>query len=278
MEVRIRPKSALKLVDFGALWASRDLLIMLVWRDFAVRYKQTLLGPIWFLLQPILPTLVFVVVFNRIAGLETAGVPAFLFYFSNQIVWGFFAANYTGTSNVLVANMNLFTKVYFPRLTVPLAGIVNNALAVAIQMTVFAIAWCWYRFGSGGQSLSMSPVMVLFPFVLLLAAAQGLAFGLWMASITAKYRDLQQLSVVLIQLWMYGSAVILPMAAVPGKYRSVLSANPLVFTVEAFRTCLLGAGTPSWPNGLYSVSATVVMLLSGLYLFNQTTRTFVDIA
>jgi lipopolysaccharide transport system permease protein len=278
MEVRIRPQSRLKLVDFAALWVSRDLLIMLVWRDFAARYKQTLLGPIWFLLQPILPTLVFVVVFNRIAGLATAGSPAFLFYFANQIVWGFFAANYTSTANVLLGNMHLFTKVYFPRLTVPLAGIVGSTLAVAIQLAVFAVAWCWYRFGQDTPTVSISPLIALFPLVLVLAAAQALGFGLWMASITAKYRDLQQLSAVLIQLWMYGSAVILPLAAVPARYRPFLSANPLTFTVEAFRACLLGSGSPSWPLGLYSVGTTIFVMLSGLYLFNQSTRTFVDIA
>ena len=277
MEVRIRPKSSLKLVDFRALWGARDLLVMLVWRDFAVRYKQTILGPIWFLLQPILPTLVFVVVFNRIAGLATEGVPPFLFYFCNQIIWGFFAANYTGTSGVLLVNMNLFTKVYFPRLAVPLAGIINNVLAVAIQMAVFAIVWISYRM-SNGSTLTISPALLFFPFALLLAAFQGLAFGLWMASITAKYRDLQQLSLVLIQLWMYGSAVILPLSTVPAKYRTLMSLNPLVFTVEAFRSCILGVGTPTIAQGVYSVGVTFIVLLTGLYMFNQTTRTFVDIA
>lgn len=278
-EVRIQPRSALSLVDLPELWRYRDLLSMLVWRDFAVRYKQTILGPIWFLLQPILPTIVFTVIFGTIARMSTEGIPGFLFFLCNQIIWGYFAANYTSTSTCLLTNMHLFTKVYFPRLIVPLAGLASNGIAIVVQVGVFAAAWCWFRFGtSEGASLAVSPALAWLPLLFLLAAAQGLAFGLWMAALTAKYRDLQQLAAVIIQLWMYGSAVIFPLSQVPERYRDLVSLNPVTFLVEAFRVSLLGAGTVSMASAGYAIGVTAVALAGGLYLFNRTARTFVDVA
>jgi lipopolysaccharide transport system permease protein len=279
LEVRIRPKSNLALIDFRELWRYRDLLSMFVWRDFAVKYKQTLLGPVWFLLQPLLPTVVFTLIFGKLAGMPTDGLPPFLFFLCNQIVWGYFSANYTSTSTCLLSNLNLFTKVYLPRLVVPLASLVSNAIAIGIQLILFVIMWCWFKFATpAGAVLHLTPSLLFFPLLFLLAAAQGLGFGLWMASFTAKYRDLQQLSGVLIQLWMYGSAVVFPLSKVPEKYQALVSANPVTFLTESFRYCLLGVGTVSWEAGVYSVVATVVVLLGGLYRFNKTARTFVDIA
>lgn len=278
-EVRIQPASHLRLLDIQELWRFRDLLRMLVWRDFAVRYKQTILGPIWFLLQPLLPTLVFTVVFGGIAGLSTEGIPGFLFYLCNQILWGFFAASYTSTATCLLTNMPLFTKVYFPRLVVPLASLFSNALSVVIQLGLFLVAWAWFRthpVAPGALALHWQVVWI--PALLVLAALQGLGFGLWMAVLTAKYRDLQQLAAVIIQLWMYGSAVIFPLSQVPAQYQLLVGLNPITFTVEAFRFCLLGVGTVSWHAGFLSAGLTFGVLLPGLYLFRRTARTFVDIA
>ena len=279
LETRIRPKSNLALVDFRELWRYRDLLSMLVWRDFAVKYKQTVLGPIWFILQPLLPTIVFTLVFGKLAGMPTEGVPAFLFFLCNQIIWGYFSANYMSTATCLLNNMNLFTKVYLPRLVIPLASLVTNALSISIQLGLFIVAWCWFRYGTPtGADLHLSASLLWLPLLFLLAAAQGLAFGLWMAAFTAKYRDLQQLSGVLIQMWMYGSAVIFPLSRVPEKYQALVSMNPVTFLVEAFRVSLLGVGTISWGTGLYAVALTLLVLVSGLFVFNKTARTFVDIA
>jgi len=278
-EIRIAPKSDLVLVDVPELWRYRDLISLLVWRDFSVKYKQTILGPIWFILQPLLPTLVFTLIFGKVAGMSTDGVPGFLFFLCNQIVWGYFSNNYTSTATCLVTNLHLFTKVHLPKLVVPVAGVLSNSLSITIQLLLFVVSWMWFRFMSpAGEHLHFTTAILLAPLVFLLAAIQGLAFGFVMAALTAKYRDLQQLSSVLIQLWMYGSAVIFPLSQVPKKYQTLVSLNPVTFVTEAFRVCLLGVGTISWAAGLYSVIISLVVLVGGLYLFNKTSRAFVDIA
>ena len=279
IEVRIRPNSSLTLVDFPELWHHRDLISILVWRDFSVRYKQTILGPIWFLLQPLLPTVVFTIVFGGIAKMPTAGIPTVLFFLCNQIIWGFFAASYTSTAGSLLGNLTLFTKVYLPRLVIPLASLISNAITILVQLGLFVAAWLWFRYGAAEPAaLQLTPRILWLPLLLALAATQGLGFGLWMASLTAKYRDLQQLSAIILQLWMYASAVIFPLSHVPEKYRELASLNPITFLIEAFRYSLLGVGTVSLRTGIYSVGLSLLVLLGGLYVFNRTARTFVDIA
>lgn len=279
IEVRIRPNSSLSLVDFPELWRHRDLMSILVWRDFAVRYKQTVLGPIWFLLQPLLPTVVFTIVFGGIARMPTEGIPTFLFFLCNQIIWGYFAACYTSTAGSLLGNLTLFTKVYLPRLVIPLASLISNAITVVVQLGLFVVAWLWFRYGAAEPApLELAPRILWVPLLLALAAVQGLGFGLWMAALTAKYRDLQQLAAIILQLWMYGSAVIFPLSHVPEKYQGFVSLNPITFLVEASRYALLGVGTISLRTGMYSVGISLLVLISGLYVFNRTARTFVDIA
>ena len=279
IEVRIRPNSSLTLVDFPELWHHRDLISILVWRDFSVRYKQTILGPIWFLLQPLLPTVVFTIVFGGIAKMPTEGIPTFLFFLCNQIIWGFFAASYTSTAGSLLGNLTLFTKVYLPRLVIPLASLISNAITILVQLGLFVAAWLWFRYGAAEPAALQLTLRILWlPLLLALAATQGLGFGLWMASLTAKYRDLQQLSAIILQLWMYASAVIFPLSHVPEKYRELASLNPITFLIEAFRYSLLGVGTVSLRTGIYSVGLSLLVLLGGLYVFNRTARTFVDIA
>jgi lipopolysaccharide transport system permease protein len=282
LEIRIQPKSSLALVDLRELWRYRDLFYQLVQRDFSVKYKQTLLGPAWFLIQPLMQTFIFTVVFGKLAGMGTDGIPGFLFFLCNTIVWGYFAATYTSTSTSLLLNMNLFTKVYLPRIIMPLASLFTNAIAISIQCLTFVVAWCWFKFGTPqGEHLHLHATMLLIPFLFVFAAMQGLGFGLWMASFTAKYRDLQHVSPILIQLWMYGSAVVYPLSTVMEKHPPMVkwfSLNPVTFLTELFRYCLLGVGTISWETGIYSVGVTIVVLLTGLYRFNQTARTFVDIA
>lgn len=279
VEVRILPRASLSLGDFAELWRARDLFSMLVWRDFAVRYKQTVLGPVWFVIQPLLPTLVFTLVFGMIVGVSTDGIPGFLFYLCNQIVWGYFATCYSSTAGSLISNMHLFTKVYLPRLVVPLASLASNAISVVVQLGMFAVAWVWFAQSPDTTfALELSVRIVWVPLLLLLVAMQGLGFGLWMAAITAKYRDLQQVSLVIIQLWMYGSAVIFPLSAVPVEYRPLVELNPVTFVVEAFRLCLLGVGTISADMAFYSVGISLLVLTGGLLVFNRTARTFADIA
>ncbi len=279
LEVRIRPNKALALVDFGELWRYRDLLSVLVWRDFATRYKQTLLGPIWFLIQPILPTIVFTLIFNKMAGLSTDGLPPFLFYLCNQIAWGYFSGNFSAISGTLLMNMNLFSKVYFPRIVVPLSTLVSSLVTLGIQLLLFFGCYVYYKFFTTiGADLQPTTAMLLLPLVVVQLAGMSLGFGLWMAALTAKYRDLQQISGVIIQLWMYGSAVVFPLSEIPAKYQTLVSLNPVTFASEATRYCLLGHGTLSWAAGVYSTAVTVAIVLSGLWIFNRTARTYVDIA
>jgi len=279
IELRIRPNKALALVDFGELWRYRDLLSMLVWRDFAVKYKQTILGPVWFLLQPLLPALVFTLVFSKLAGMPTDGLPPVLFNLCNQIIWIYFSTNFTSIGNSLLTNMNIFSKVYFPRLIVPLSSLVSSLVSLAIQIGLFAGFYLYYKlFTPAGGHIHLSPAIFFMPFIILYLGAMSMGFGLWMAALTAKYRDLQQITPIIIQLWMYGSAVIFPLSKIPLKYQDYVSLNPVTFATEAARYCLLGQGTLSWGAGLWSVGITAVVLLGGLWNFNRTARTYVDIA
>lgn len=279
IETRIRPGSAVALIDFAEIRRYRDLLSMLVWRDFATKYKQTILGPIWFLVQPVLPSIVFTVIFAQVAGMSTDGVPAFVFFLCNQVTWGYFATNFTAISNSLLNNLNLFNKVYFPRLLVPVSSLVSNLLTMGIQLLLLAAAFAYAKFRvPGGEHLHVSWTLSLLPLIVLDLAAMALGFGLWMAALTAKYRDLQQVITVLLQVWMYGSAVMFPLSQMPEKYRVLLALNPATFVMEAARLSLLGVGTVSWGAGLWSVGFTVIVLLSGLRLFNRTAQTFVDVA
>jgi lipopolysaccharide transport system permease protein len=276
---RIRPGNAVALVDFAEIRRYRDLLSMLVWRDFATKYKQTILGPIWFLVQPLLPALVFTVIFAQVAGMSTDGVPAFVFFLCNQVTWGYFATNFTAISNSLLINLNLFNKVYFPRLLVPISSLISNLVTMGIQLLLLAAAFAYARYKlPGGDHLHISWAIFFLPLIVLELAAMALGFGLWMAALTAKYRDLQQVIAVLLQVWMYGSAVMFPLSRMPGKYRLLVSANPVTFAIEAARLSLLGVGTVSWGAGLWSVGLTLTVLVTGLRLFNRAAQTFVDIA
>jgi lipopolysaccharide transport system permease protein len=278
IELFIRPNKALALVDFGELWRYRDLLMMFVWRDFAVKYKQTILGPIWFLLQPLLPALVFTLL-SKVASISTDGVPRLIFFLCNQIIWGYFSNNFTSIGNALLGNMNLFSKVYFPRLLVPLSTMLSSLVTLGVQFGLFAGFYLYYKFFTpAGGLLHLSLVIFYLPFIILYLGAMSMGFGLWMAVLTAKYRDLQQLSVVIIQLWMYGSGVIFPLSQIPVKYQAIVSLNPVTFATESARYCLLGQGTLSWAAGLWSVGVTTVVFFSGLWNFNRTARTYVDIA
>jgi lipopolysaccharide transport system permease protein len=279
IETRIRPDSAVALVDVAELRRYRDLLGMFVWRDFATKYKQTILGPIWFLVQPLLPALIFTVIFAQVAGMSTDGVPAFVFFLCNQVAWGYFATTFTVTSGSLINNLQLFNKVYFPRIIVPISSLISNLITLAIQLLLLAAAVLWARYhGQGGEALHVTWALALFPLVVLELALMSLGFGIWMAAATAKYRDLQQVSAVLLQVWMYGSAVMFPLSRMPDKYRLLVSANPATFAIEAARRCLIGVGTVSWPAGIWSVGLTLLVLMIGLRLFNRTAQTFVDVA
>jgi len=256
------------------LWRYRDLIGLFVRRDFVASYKQTILGPLWHLIQPLLTTLMFTVVFGRIAGLPTDGVPQFVFYMAGTTIWGYFANCLTRTSNTFIANAGIFGKVYFPRMVVPVSVVMSQLIGFAIQ---FAFFLCFYAlFWFRGAPIQPNWAIGLLPLLLLMMAGLGLGFGVIISSLTTKYRDLQVLVGFGVQLWMYATPVIYPLSTMPDRLRWLLVANPMTAVVETFRYGFFGVGTFSWAYLGYSAGFTVALLLVGLAVFNRVERTFMD--
>ena len=261
-------------LHLGDLWRYRDLVGLFVRRDFIAAYKQTILGPLWHLIQPLLTTLMFTVVFGRIAGLPTDGVPEFLFYMAGTTIWGYFANCLTRTSGTFIANAGIFGKVYFPRMAVPVSVVISQLIGFAIQFGFFL---CFYGvFWAKGAPIQPNWVVALLPLLLLMMAGLGLGFGVIISSLTTKYRDLQVLVGFGVQLWMYATPVIYPLSTMPEKYRWFLVANPMSAIVETFRYGFFGTGTFSWVYLGYSAGVTLVLLLLGMAVFNRVERTFMD--
>lgn len=276
-ETVIRPSTGWLNVDLAGLWRYRDLLWVLVHRDFVARYKQTVLGPLWFIVQPLLTTLVFAVIFGKVAHIPTDGVPPFLFYLTGLLGWNFFANTFTGTSNTLAANAGIFGKVYFPRLIVPIATVISGGIALGIQLVTFLLVWASYRYGTpAGGDLQLSWTVLWFPLALLQIAVLSLGAGLWMSALTAKYRDFAFLSGFLVQLWMYATPVIYPLSAVPARWRWLAAINPMTVPVDAIKAIFLGQGVVTPTLALISGLVTLVILLGGLVVFGKVERTFVD--
>ena len=239
----IRPHRGWLDLRLGELWQARELVGIFVWRDFVSIYKQTILGPLWHIIQPLLTTLVFTVIFGNVARLPTDGLPPFLFYLSGTVIWGYFARCVTSTSSTFTANAGLFGKVYFLRLAVPVAILLSNLISFAIQFATFLgfLAFFWFV----GADAQPNGSIVLIPLLLFLMAGFGLALGLIVSSLTTRYRDLQQLVGFGVQLLMYATPVLYPISFVPDRYRLLIQANPLTPIIEAFRYAFLGAGSMS---------------------------------
>ena len=258
----------------GELWQYRDLVGLLVRRDFVATYKQTILGPLWFLIQPLVTTLTFVVIFGNIAQLPTDGHPPVLFYMLGAVVWSYFAACLVQTSNTFVNNANLFGKVYFPRLVVPVATVTSNLLALGIQFAQFIVIAL--IMGSAGTRLAPNAAILLVPFLTLLMAGLGLGLGLAVSSLTTRYRDLQYAVAFGTPLLMYATPIIYPLSSVPERLRPIVAANPMTPIVEAFRYAVLGAGTISAGALAYAAIATIGLLIVGIASFHRTERNFMD--
>lgn len=270
----IEPPKGWLALHLRDLWKYRDLVGLFVRRDFVATYKQTILGPLWHILQPLLTTIMFTVVFGRIANLPTDQAPQFVFYMAGTTVWNYFAQCLTRTSNTFIANAGIFGKVYFPRMTVPVSVVLSQLIAFAIQFAFFlaVFAFFWIR----GASIRPNWAIALLPVLLLLMAGMGLGFGVIISSLTTKYRDLQVLVAFGVQLWMYATPVIYPLSAMSEKYRWLIVANPMSAIVETFRYSFFGAGTFSWAYLGYSAGFTLVLLVVGIALFNRVERTFMD--
>ena len=256
------------------LWRYRDLIGLFVRRDFVASYKQTILGPLWHIIQPLLTTLMFTMVFGRIAGLPTDGVPQFVFYMAGTTIWGYFANCLTRTSNTFIANAGIFGKVYFPRMVVPVSVVMSQLIAFSIQFAFFLCVYGLYA--AKGAGLQPNWAMALLPLLLVLMAGLGLGFGVIISSLTTKYRDLQVLVGFGVQLWMYATPVIYPLSTMPERYRWIIVANPLTAIVETFRYGFFGTGVFSWPYLGYSAGFTAALLLLGMAIFNRVERTFMN--
>jgi lipopolysaccharide transport system permease protein len=276
-EIVLRPDAGWRTLELASIWQYRDLLSLLVWRDFVSKYKQTILGPLWFIIQPLCMTLVFTVVFGKIAGLSTDGLPPVLFYLCGQLGWNYFAQNFSSNSATFVANAGLFSKVYFPRLIVPLAALISNLFAFAIQAATFVCFYIYFKYGRGAGGFGMDWRVVLLPLLVVQTAILSLGVGLVMSALTAKYRDLTHLSALLIQVWMYATPVIYPLSKFPLRWRWLAALNPMTPIVEAYRLLLLGTGTVEPLHMVCSIAATAVVTVAGLLLFSRLEKTFVDI-
>lgn len=256
------------------LWRYRDLVKLFVWRDFVAGYKQTILGPLWYVIQPVLFTLVFTIIFGKIVQLSTDGLPAFLFYLSGNTVWGYFSACFLATSNTFVNNAGIFGKVYFPRLSVPISVVISNLISFSIRFGVFLAFWLFFFFS--GSDLHPNLWVLALPLLLLLMAGLGLGFGIILSSLTTKYRDLQQLVYFGVQLLMYATPVIYPFSTVKGFWRWIIIANPMTPIVEVFRRAFFGVSSldPIWL--FYSAGFMLIVLSIGLLLFNHIEASFMD--
>ena len=270
----IRPKGRWFDLRLRELWQGRELVWLFFWRDFVALYKQTILGPIWYLIQPLLTTIVFTVVFGGIANLPTNGLPQFLFYMSGTVMWTYFASSLTKTSTTFLANAGIFGKVYFARLTVPLSILLSNLVVFGIQFLMF-LGFLAY-FVIKGADVHVTAWALLLPVLIVIMAGLGLGLGVIVSALTTKYRDLQYLIVFGVQLLMYTTPMIFPLSSVSGKWRWIMVANPMTSIIEAFRRGFLGDGTITAPLLLYSAGFASAAVVVGAVLFHRVERTFMD--
>jgi len=270
----IRPQRAWWDLRLGELWRYRDLARLLVWRDFVAQYKQTVLGPLWYLIGPIISSVVFTIIFGNVAKLPTDGLPPFLFYMAGNTIWAYFSACLISTSNTFVANAGIFGKVYFPRLIIPISVILSNLVSFGIRFGMFIFFLLYFI--SSGSDVRPNLYILLLPVLLIIMAGIGLGLGIIVSSLTTKYRDLQQLLDFGVQLIMYASPVIYPLSTVPVEWRWLLLANPVTPVIETFRRAFLGASSLEPVFLLYSAAFMFVVLLIGILIFNRVENTFMD--
>ncbi len=271
----IKPHNKLWEVDFKEMWQYRDLFMMYVKRDIITMYKQTILGPLWFIIQPAITTIMYMVVFGGIAGISTDGLPQPLFYLAGICLWQYFADCLNKTSSTFISNQGVFGKVYFPRLVAPLSTIVSGLVKLGIQILLFVIVYIYFL--AIGTPVEPNWALSLFPLLVIMIAGLALGFGIIISSLTTKYRDLTILFTFIVQLWMYGTPVIYPLSSIPeGKIKLLMQLNPITPIVETFKYGTLGTGEFSWNMLGYSFCFMLVVLSIGIVLFNKVQRNFMD--
>lgn len=272
--VTISPKKSLFDVSIKEIIRHKDLLFLFVKRDFITFYKQTILGPLWFFIQPIMTTLIFTVVFGKIAGIPTDGVPQILFYLAGITCWNYFSECLTKTSDTFITNQNIFGKVYFPRLIVPLSIVISSLMKFAIQLFLFLGFYFYYI--NLGSNINPNKYLLLFPVLIIIMALLGLGLGIIISSLTTKYRDLRFLTKFGVQLWMYITPIIFPLSQMQGKFKLLAILNPMTSIIETFKYGFLGKGTFEWTYLLYTSIFSIVILFIGVILFNRTEKSFMD--
>ena len=251
-----------------------DLIYLFVKRDFVIFYKQTILGPLWYIIQPIVNTIIFNIIFGKIAKLSTDGTPPFLFYMSGTVVWSYFATCLNGTSNTFVKNAGVFGKVYFPRITVPISIIISSLFQFIIQVTIF-LGFYLYFVGNGSD-IRPNYLIITLPLLVLQMAILGLGFGALISSLTAKYRDLTFAMTFFVQIWMFLTPIVYPLSQVPEKYRIIYMFNPMTSVVELIRVAFLGTGSVNLQMITVSIVLTMVVFILGLLMFSKTEKSFID--
>jgi len=275
-DLEIKPQAGLFDLNLKEVWRYRDLLLLFVRRDFVAQYKQTILGPVWHLVQPVLTTLTFLLVFHSIAGIKTDGIEPVLFYMSGITIWNYFSTCLTATSNTFVANAHIFGKVYFPRLVLPLSVVLSNIVKLGIQFGLLVVAMLWFALFKN-QPLQFGWHTLLIPVIVVLMAGIGLGLGIIISSLTTKYRDFTVLISFAVQLLMYATPVAYPLSFLAnGKYGSLISANPLSAVVEGFRYALFHTGSFNLLSLGYSALFMLLVLVIGAFLFSKVERTFMD--
>ena len=271
----IKPQNKLFEIDFKEIWRYRDLLVMFIKRDIVTQYKQTILGPTWYFIQPALTTIMYMVVFGGIAGISTDGLPQPLFYLAGIVLWQYFSECLNKTSATFTQNQHIFGKVYFPRLISPLSNVLSNLVRMSIQFLLFLIVYVYYV--AVGVDVMPNAYALLLPILIVMLAGLSLGFGIIISSMTTKYRDLTILFTFIVQLWMYATPVIYPLSTITNeKIRMLMGINPLTSIFEAFKYGMLGVGQFSWGGLGYSFGFMVVLLLVGVVVFNKVQRSFMD--
>jgi len=273
-DLEIKPKKGWLDLNFKELIQYKDLLFLFVKRDVVVVYKQTILGPLWFFIQPILTTLIFTFVFGNIAKIPTDGIPPVLFYLSGIVLWNYFAECFNQTSDTFIQNASIFGKVYFPRLILPLSKVISGLIKFFIQFLLLIAVYLFYL--NQGCLIQMQASILLFPVLIILMAGIGLGLGLIFTALTTKYRDLRFLIQFGVQLLMYATPVIYSLQSLPEKYRSWIALNPLSHLIEIFRNGLLGTGCLDLSGLLYTTIFTSIILLAGMIIFNRNEKSFMD--
>ena len=274
-DYRIKSKRGFLEISFKEIFSYSDLIYLFVRRDFVVFYKQTILGPLWFIIQPIVYTLVFNLIFGKIANISTDGIPSFLFYMSGTVTWSYFAICLNTTSNTFIKNSELFGKVYFPRLVVPISNVIFSILQFIIQFLIF-IFFLNYFYYKGILDFEISIYVLLLPLLILQMALLGLGFGILISALTTKYRDLTFVMTFAVQIWMYLTPIVYPLSIAESKYRMLLILNPMTSVVECFRGIFFGISSIHLSEIFISIIITLSVFVVGCILFNKMEKNFMD--